>query len=254
MWTPRICACAANSITTAHNGKPVVTSLFSTYPFPLLPVKAGTCTLRNVLSRLSPGPKAKSQVQPQCFEGGDDPVCFSVSLESFGCVVWSDLTANHRESQVVARPLSLVCGHHPPTPAPSSSARASTRHACDQLVLDRPHSQWRLCEIFLRRYSRVTSAQSGRGFTVRSMQKCQEGPVVVQSSADETGSTQPLLKLLHLHRLVSDEPRVPAFEPLSPSVAQARLAAHPFSGHHSGPTFSSRVEVHHPEEDQHHED
>ena len=150
MRTPRISACA-----TAHNGKRVVVSLFMTYPFPLLSVKAGTCTLRGcVVQTFSWAEGQESKEQPQSFEGCDDPVRFSVSLESPGCVVWSD--PHSKPWRLPGRCQASFVG----------VACPSTRHACDQLDLDRPHSQWRLCEIFLRRYSRVTSTYSGRGFTL----------------------------------------------------------------------------------------
>ena len=72
----------------------------------------------------------------------------------------------------------FVCGHHPPMPTPSSSACASTRHACDQLVLDRPHSQWRLRNLSAKvfqshQWERLDTVWSMSG--CKDVQSCQQG-------------------------------------------------------------------------------
>ena len=178
--TPRTSACAASSITTLHNRKRAVISLY----------------LRRKPWRV-PG---------------------------------------HRQTSVVRLR---------PPPSDTDALCASTRHACDQLFLDRPHSQWRLCEIFLRRYSRVTSAHSGRGFTL--FGACLAAKAY--RGARKGRSSQPLLELLHLHRLVFEDSRVPAFEPLSPGGADPSAASRktssyrPTSGPHLLPAFSTREDT-----------
>ena len=54
------------------------------------------------------------------------------------------------------------------------------------------------------------------------IQGCQEGPVVVQGAADERRSAQSFQEFMHLDRLVSEEPCVPALEPLSSGGAESQ--------------------------------